>query len=186
MKIYLALMLAIGLGSFASGCASLSQNRCLEADWEQIGEDDGDIGRSADTIKNHQEACEPHGITPDTEAWRSGYEAGLEDYCSLRGGIETGRNGRTYTRVCDAEFEPEFLRGYNTGRQIFRAEAKVREINAQLKQYYYELQYNGSLSSDLRRRYQTEAIRLEQRLTRARNDIEYSQQRAQALLRDLE
>ncbi len=168
----------------SAGCATLNAGDCQEGDWEQIGENDADNGRSPDIFAQHLEACAQHGIEPDQDAWQAGYSAGLEDYCSTRGGIDAGRDGRPYNRICPPETEADFATGYRAGRDIYRANAQLTEINAQLRQYRYELQFNRSLSSELRSRYLTEVIRLEQRLSRADGDVNHYERRAEALLRE--
>lgn len=172
-------LLCLWLGA----CSTLDANDCREGDWEQIGEDDADNGRSPDIFARHLEACAPHGITPDRDSWQSGYSAGLEDYCTARGGITAGRDGRSYQHICDAAGEEDFLKGYRAGRDIYRATAEVQEIESLQRQYQYELQFNRSLSTELRRRYIAEVIRLEQRLSRATDDISRFERAAEALLR---
>ncbi len=167
-----------------SGCATLGADDCRTADWEQLGEDDADRGRQAGYFENHVEACAAHGITPDRDAYFSGYEAGLDDYCSVRGGITAGRNGQTYQDVCIEETETDFLKGYSRGRRIYQAEADIREYSALIRQYQYEIQFNPNLSQELRRRYVTDVIRLEQKLNRARGDVELYERQAEALLRE--
>ena len=59
----LVLLAALG------GCASLSKNECLNANWEDIGIRDGANGRPEEYLIQHSKACAKVGVTPDRGAW---------------------------------------------------------------------------------------------------------------------
>merc|ERR1711916_171837 len=66
------------------GCASLSKEECLVADWQQIGFEDGSRGRDLLTLARHRKACAKAGITPDRAAYERGHRQGLLRYCKKK------------------------------------------------------------------------------------------------------
>lgn len=107
----------------ASGCATLSKDECLTADWQIIGYEDGLKGSSANKIGEHRESCAKHGISPDKTAYDLGYDEGVRRYCSLSLGLQSGQNGSSVLRVCpqDSDFHLGYAQGlekyctYDTG-----------------------------------------------------------------------
>ena len=172
--------------ALCSACATLSESQCLDADWERIGEADGDLGRPPEYIERHIEACGKHGIEPDRAAYSIGYAGGLDDYCTLRGGLEAGRRGRSYQRICKPGFEEDFLQGYRLGRQIYNAESDISDIEQQIRHYEIELSTNATGDTAQRKSYHRtliiELTRLRRRLLSAENDLAHLQRKAQELL----
>jgi hypothetical protein len=176
------LLAALALGS----CASLSESECQDADWERIGEADGDIGRPATHIEQHIEACGRYGIEPDIRAYSTGHAGGLDDYCTVRGGLETGRRGRSYKNICKPGFEEDFLQGFRLGRQIYTAETEVDDIEQTIRSYELELSSIAGTDSTQRQNYRRRLIidltRLRQRHASAENDLIHLQRKAQEML----
>jgi hypothetical protein len=119
--------------SLILGCASLSKNECLQADWFEIGRKDGVMGRPRALFQKHCDACSKHSVTPDRDLYYMGRREGVRVYCTEESGFEQGRLGRKYEFVCPGEFEQEFLTGYYRGREIYLYESKVASLEKQLK-----------------------------------------------------
>src|SRR5262245_19017165 len=64
-----------------TGCASLSKDECLSANWEDIGVRDGANGQPEEYLIQHSTACAKVNVAPDRGAWLHGRERGLERYC---------------------------------------------------------------------------------------------------------
>lgn len=185
------LLILVTLCLLAS-CASVSKSDCETGDWERIGENDGDFGRSPDYFERHLEACAKHGVTPDKEAYELGYSGGLADYCSRRGGYEAGKRGSNYKGVCSEGYEEDFRIGYNLGRELYQVASEIAEDAARLRQLDNELrqlQINHNRDSaqarqrEERRRYLlTQIIRLEQRISRNETDLRTLEKRAEKTL----
>lgn len=111
-----------------SGCAGMSEEDCLVADWRTVGFEDGADGRPVATIGDYREACGRHGVSPDLDSYRSGHAEGVEAYCRPGRGFEVGRRGASYQGVCPAELEPAFLDAYRSGRHLHELETGVRRI----------------------------------------------------------
>jgi len=123
--------LCIGLLGLA-GCAGMSQQACVSADWRTIGFEDGTLGRSAAAIGNYRQQCGEHGVTPDLDAYRAGHAEGVQTYCRASNGFEVGHSGAAYQGVCPANLERAFLPEYNAGRQLHDLESALRNADARI------------------------------------------------------
>lgn len=122
------------LFAMLSGCASgLSKQECGVADWRAIGYEDGVKGWSQARIGEHRKACAKHGVTPNLDAYRSGWEEGVERYCQPGNGYHEGRTGRTYGGVCPSQLESAFLAAYHSGRELHDLQAKVHRVAQKLQ-----------------------------------------------------
>ena len=133
MKKSFCIIAAIAFLAIFVGCATLSKNECLQADWLELGRKDGSLGQPRSLFQNHYEACLDHNVNADSEAYYSGREEGLKSYCTEQSGFEQGSAGNSYKHVCPAALEPDFLAGYEKGRELYQYEAKVASLQRQLK-----------------------------------------------------
>ena len=126
------LRIAVLLGGVAlvlAGCASLSEDACLEGDWHGIGMRDGAAGHVAESRFNaHLRACSEVEVAPDRRIWQQGYARGLESYCTPRSGLREGQAGRSYRNVCPAATEAGFLSGHELGRAEHDRRTRVRDL----------------------------------------------------------
>src|SRR3990167_8939124 len=78
-----------------AGCAGgMSKKECLYADWRAIGYEDGAQGRDASAIGSRRVACADKAkVTPDMEAYLSGREKGLDQFCRPANGFDYGSRG---------------------------------------------------------------------------------------------
>lgn len=115
-----------------TGCATLSQEECVNANWQTIGFEDGIQGYYTDRVRLHREACAEHGVAPDMDAYLRGHHQGLERFCTHRKGLELGAKGASYNNVCPDELAQRFLTGYQEGRRIHQLST---ELNTARKDY---------------------------------------------------
>ncbi|WP_444934037.1 DUF2799 domain-containing protein [Microbulbifer sp. JTAC008] len=106
----------------------MSEDECYVADWQAIGYEDGAAGRDISYLGGRREACAKYGVSVNTMAYRNGRTEGLELFCTELRGFDQGRSGNSYNGVCPADLEGLFLRGYNSGQDIFLAESAVEEL----------------------------------------------------------
>lgn len=121
------LMLA-GLG----GCAGMSEQACVTADWRTIGFEDGTLGRSEAMIGNYRKQCGEHGVTPNLDAYRAGHAEGVQSFCRSGHGFDVGHSGAQYEGVCPANLEPAFLAQYNAGHRLFELESALNSVDARI------------------------------------------------------
>jgi hypothetical protein len=168
-----------------SGCATLSEEECLTADWFSIGFEDGANGYPANRIGAHREACAKHGITPDLRQYQDGHDEGLLNFCTARNGFSRARNGYQYTGICPPSLEPEFLDGYQAGREIYAVTSEISGLRSEQRSNENELSqsqrrlsemeavlFSESLSEEERRATYNEITRLRERQgeLRSRNE----------------
>jgi hypothetical protein len=116
-----------------TGCATLSKNECLTANWASIGYEDGSQGQTRDRIGSHRRACADYGIDPDFEEYLQGYNQGLEIFCTPQNGFLKGKSGYTDTGICTGNLGPGFLQGYENGREIYIASGEVSRLRRELQ-----------------------------------------------------
>ncbi len=118
--------------SIAGGCATMSVSECINADWREVGRNDGLEGKRHTELARHYDACMKYEIAPDRKQYMEGRELGLAIYCTQDSGYWEGRNGAGYRRVCAANTEPIFLAGYRAGQAVYNAIEKVRSIRGEI------------------------------------------------------
>lgn len=131
MRSIKALLLSAAVSAL-SGCAGMSEEACLTADWRTLGFEDGVAGRSVGRISTYRQSCSNHGVAPDLDSYRSGHAEGVEIYCRASNGFTVGHSGALYQGVCPAHLEAEFVAEYNAGRQLYELESSLRDVNNQL------------------------------------------------------
>ncbi len=134
--------------SIVGGCATMSESECINADWREVGRNDGLEGKRQTELARHYDSCVKYGISPDREQYNAGREAGLVIYCTQDSGYWEGRNGSGYQRVCPANAESAFLAGYRTGQAVYEAIENVRSNRAQIASTKDRI---GSLEDEIRK-----------------------------------
>ena len=118
----------------------MSADECVTSDWHAIGYEDGARGYTADQLGNRRKACAKHGVTPDFEAYQSGRERGLRQYCQPSRGFSLGAGGSRYNGVCPADMEADFVDAYNSGHQLYTLRSRVSTATNQINAKERELE----------------------------------------------
>lgn len=160
-----------------SGCAVMGKQDCLNAEWHELGYQDGSTGQDRDHLQQRRQACGEHGISVDRNAYYEGYESGLGRFCTAATGYERGRQGHRYNNVCPPLLEGDFLTGYQRGREVFQMQQYIAEQDRRLyehglhiNQLNHELNYSlhqlrrNDLDSSTRRRLSYHTQLLQRRL----------------------
>lgn len=116
------------LAILIGGCAGMSEEECLVADWHAIGYEDGAAGRQVAQLGKRRQACAEYGVQPNTTAYRAGRTEGLELYCTEQRGFRLGRAGQNYNGVCPADLEGLFLHAYQAGHELYSAQRAVNQV----------------------------------------------------------
>ncbi len=135
----LALLLLVPTALACARNASVSESQCAAGDWETIGYRDGALGYRSSRLLAHQDACVPHGVTPDRAAYLAGWQQGIAEFCQPDNGFELGRSGEGHANVCPAAQRDAFLAAFDRGRSLFAAEARVREVESAIAQKTHRL-----------------------------------------------
>jgi len=121
----LTLLLAtIALLASTPGC-SVSEKTCLQNDWQTLGYQHGEDGKSPDALNRFVKDCSEYGVTPDASAYSVGYEAGIAVYCTAENGAEEGSKVNEYSGACPAELEKPFLTKYLEGLRLAMDELEI-------------------------------------------------------------
>lgn len=120
---FLTVVLALG------GCASMSADECLSADWRTVGYEDGQQG-SLGRIGDYRKDCSKVGITPDLDAYEQGRTEGLRRYCVPRRGFDVGSSGGRYQGQCPADLEAGFVEALEDGRTLYGFTQEVERLES--------------------------------------------------------
>lgn len=130
-------------GAVLSGCATLSEEECLVADWHSIGYTDAANGNTTSRVESHRKACSKHGVSVNLDEYLAGYEDGLPQFCNRNVGYTRGKSGYSYSGICPSYLEDDFLDGYVVGREIYELSQQAGSLSNQLnsqQQRIYELE----------------------------------------------
>ncbi len=125
---------------FLSGCATMSESECEQAEWRIIGLEDGSKGRALSYLGNHRKACSEYGIKPDLNEYQAGHRTGVRQFCIPPTGFQQGRAGRTYNEVCPADLEGSFLAAFETGRELHYLENQIDQLYREIHDQEHELE----------------------------------------------
>ena len=141
------ILLLVTLSLLITSCSTMNKSECLTADWRTIGFGDGAKGEPATMISRHRSACAEHGVTPNLNAYNSGRNDGLAQYCIPSTGYNKGLSGSRYNGICRDHNEPAFLEALNFGLAVHKEEATL----SQMKRALYDEKNNiRNLKSELR------------------------------------
>ncbi len=127
------LLLFAGATLALTSCATLNESECRTANWRELGARDGSDGYPRSRLDEHRKACSEFGIGPNDANWFEGYEAGLQNYCTVDNGYKVGRNGGYYARVCPARDEAEFVDAYNLGKETHDVEQEMADLDRRVE-----------------------------------------------------
>ncbi|MEE4330775.1 MAG: DUF2799 domain-containing protein, partial [Wenzhouxiangella sp.] len=66
-------------------------------------------------------------------AWRAGRSEGLIVFCTAESGWRRGRDGGGYQKVCDSELEPDFLYGFEIGRELYDVNSRITSLETRIE-----------------------------------------------------
>lgn len=158
-----------------SGCASMTEQECLTANWFDQGFRDGRSGQPLSRIADHQKACAKVGVKPDNALYFQGRDQGIQIYCTPENALAVGRLGQPYRNVCPAALEQQFLMSYEKGKQHYEAELRIEALNRDTRQLELLLRAEDNKE---KRRYLRQNIRdLDWERQRAREEQYYLERR---------
>jgi len=125
-KNYSLLLLAVAL---LAGCESMSEQECKVADWQRVGFNDGASGDSERRLAAYAEDCGKTGVTPDAQAYRRGWDSGIQRFCTAANGWRAGTQGNSgKNTVCQGQAGYEaFSRYLDAGLQVYRTNEQMRQ-----------------------------------------------------------
>jgi hypothetical protein len=160
-----------------AGCASMSKEECLTANWTEVGTRDGQNGEPRARFASHAEACREAGIRADQQQYMAGWETGITYFCTPHNGFEVGRRGRYYSSgTCPPALEGAFRYRYDRGYDIYRAQQEVDRI--QNNQRDKQRKLDETKDDRTKRALRNELTDLDHDLRRARDRLYDAERRA--------
>lgn len=132
---------------FLTGCATMTPDECRVADWYLIGEMDARAGRTPAHFATRDRDCREAGYPADQQSWRQGWEQGLTVFCTAPQGFRFGREGSRYESICPARLEPDFLRGFDLGRQMHGVNERVSSLRSDIRGIESRIEQDGQRGS---------------------------------------
>lgn len=123
-----------------TGCATMNQAECLNADWRLIGMEDGAEGHLPSYLGNHRSACAYYDVTPNLDAYMSGHKVGVKQYCTAQNGFNEGKRGDTYNGVCPRSLEVNFLPAYEHGYEHYSLSKEIRDAESSIRSRNYDIE----------------------------------------------
>lgn len=136
---YLKFVTISALFAVIAGCASMSQDECLSADWYTIGFEDGSRGYAQNHIGNHRKSCAKHGVTPNFENYTKGHSRGLVHYCVPNTAFNLGSQGRIFPQLCRGLSTPEMEDAFDLGRDAYAIQQEISQLSKERETLESEL-----------------------------------------------
>ncbi len=127
------------LALIIQGCATLSKEECLYADWYQIGYEDGSRGKEVLQLSKHRKACAKAGVTPDRNFYEKGHQEGLLNYCTYQMGLRLGSNGNSMPQFCPQAARAKFTHGFQHGAERYRQIKVIKRLESDIRSVYYSI-----------------------------------------------
>lgn len=126
-------MIGVVLAGSLAGCATLSPEQCMSADWFSLGAQDALNGYPPNHVDRHARACGKAGVVPDERTWWAGYVETLPRFCVGGTGYSYGARNATYYGQCPDELEYAFLDGYRLGQDYYDLKRRIDEAEKEIR-----------------------------------------------------
>lgn len=171
----IVMLVIISSALLLSGCASMSPEECLTAEWHEQGMRDGQNGYPRSRAAEHQEACSKVGVQINMAKYQAGRDIGILQYCTPENAVEQGRIGRSYQNSCPPELERRFLDHYQSGYRVYTAQQQVNRLDGELNTI--ERRLRKSKDDAERSQLRKDLRDLDRRLRSARDDVYQAERR---------
>ena len=112
--------------AYLTGCATMSVEECKIADWESVGYKDGKAGQDKDYLLKHQKSCAKADIAPNKQAWETGRQQGLMQYCTADNAFALGKAGSHLNPVCPSQSLSQLQAANENGLMIYRLQRQIK------------------------------------------------------------
>jgi len=110
----------------------MSPKECQIANWHDVGQADGMLGKNLRFLNQRRSDCAEANIPIDQAAYLKGREQGLKTYCQLGNAALVGLRGEVYEGVCPPAMDQEFRRRYTVGFDVHRFEDEIARLQYRL------------------------------------------------------
>jgi hypothetical protein len=166
-----------------TGCATLSREDCSRGDWASLGINDGRTGEPSSRLDEHQKACMEYGIAVNQEAYLTGREQGLQDYCQLDNAFQIGLSGKPYHHVCPPSIDGLFGHYHSAAFALQQDRAELERLDTDLAGKERDL-YDKKLSDKDQLRIRDNIRDLDRKRDRLRSDLYHHERELDTLRRE--
>lgn len=141
LRVFLLIPALFSLIFALSSCSSqlvVLKSNCSEMNWFEKGRQDGLQGQPSNNWIIHNKECE-NMRQAEIQNYMDGWNTGLSLFCTEKHGFITAKSGAAYQKICPAKYEPDFLKGYQQGLQIYLIEKETTQLSAQVENMTQEL-----------------------------------------------
>lgn len=146
LLVLLACLACVSCASFFSP-SKTDMEVCANADWWELGRQDGARGMSLDFFKTRTQKCPSTDKLNRENLYVNGRNSGLIDYCQANNGYEIGRTGQLYFYVCPIDVESEFLTQYRKGKKVYQLELANKTLTEEIDRRISRLERNQGIST---------------------------------------
>jgi hypothetical protein len=114
-----------------SGCETMSAEECVAADWRTLGFNDA-AESGADRLQARSESCAEKGLLADANAYQSGFNDGMYEFCQPVRGFQFARRGGTFNGYCPAELDRSFRIAFFDGARVYSAEQELASVRSEV------------------------------------------------------
>ena len=131
----------------------MSVSQCQVADWGRVGRADGARGESESHLADYQKDCGKAGIKPNAQAYRQGWDNGIQSFCTAASGWREGLQGHSgKAEVCQGQRGYEsFSRYLENGLQVHRTSERMRQNTTETNRLQKRLEESSVSDSEKRR-----------------------------------
>lgn len=125
-----------------NGCAIMSKDDCLSANWPLIGQHDG-ISGAGSLMQKRGEACAKHKILIDRDQYTDGYKKGLKTYCNPQAVFDYALQGKGNYQSCPLEMHNELRPYYNVANNYYQAKKGLDSVEKNIASARSSLERSG-------------------------------------------
>jgi hypothetical protein len=111
-----------------SSCATISEDECVAASWQDIGYNDGRSGTSRGRFADISKTCAKYSVVPDREAYMRGFEQGIPLFCTYDNGYSNGESGSGVNTECRNLGSQAYADGHADGYVVYQIRSEHREL----------------------------------------------------------
>ena len=167
------IFLVLGCFSLLNGCAVMSKNECMNANWNLIGQQDGFKGNGS-LLQQRSQACVKHQIVLDNGSYASGYHKGLKNYCNPQTVFDYALQGNGNYQSCPMEMQNRLRPYYTVANNFYKADKQLKSLEDDIASYRVKA-YDDDLKEDARKDYRKRLIEARYKINQAERDYANAQ-----------
>ena len=156
-----------------NGCAVMSKNECMTANWNLIGQQDGFKGNGS-LLQQRTQACMKHQIVLDNSSYASGYNKGLKNYCNPQTVFDYALQGNGNYQSCPMEMQNRLRPYYTVANNFYKADKQLKSLEDDIASYRVKA-YDDDLKEDARKDYRKRLIEARYKLNQVERDYANAQ-----------